>query len=159
MKNISFCIIVFLTGVQMTMAQAENKLVLHDTSGSQSYSLNEVRKITFTDDALVVNLNNGADQHVRFDELRYFSFLDATPVLEIAATQAKLFWSEASGEVKAVSDSRIKQIEIIDMQGRRALSATPESREANIDFSAWPRGLYIVRMIDETGVTIRKFVK
>jgi hypothetical protein len=159
MKRIAFSLILIMLSGFAVMAQTEKSIVVFDKSGSQSFALSEVRKITFTDDALVVNLNNGATQSVMFADLQYFSFASGSPIRTVQENQGTIYWSAATSEVKASGLSRIRQIEIFDMQGRRTLNVTPDSPTASVDFASSPRGVYIVRMTDEAGVTVRKFVK
>jgi len=50
-------------------------------------------------------------------------------------------------------------IEILNMQGQLIRSFTANSNKTNIDISAFPSGMYVVKVKTEKGVAVKKFVK
>ncbi|MDR3341045.1 MAG: T9SS type A sorting domain-containing protein [Candidatus Symbiothrix sp.] len=142
-------------------AQSSRKLMVYDKTGAlQSFSLNEVQKITFTNAEMVVSKNDGNALPILFSAFHYFNVSsDVTAIPEIKTPGSTVYFSNELGEVKARSLSKITELSLFDIQGRKLQQICPNSPEANLQLSSHPKGIYIVRAVDETGVTVKKIIK
>ncbi|MDR3226572.1 MAG: T9SS type A sorting domain-containing protein [Prevotellaceae bacterium] len=142
-------------------AQNNRELRVYDNSGTlQAFTLNEVQKITFTDTEMVINKNDGNALPVLFSDLHYFNVSSiVTAIPKIKTPESTVYFSDESGEVKARSLSKITELSLFDIRGRKLQQILPNAMEANMRLSSYPKGIYIVRVADGAGVTVKKIMK
>jgi hypothetical protein len=142
-------------------AQNSRELRVYDNTGTlQTFSLNEVQKITFSGTEMVINKNDGNALPILFSDLYYFNVSsNVTAIPEIKTSGSTVYFSDESGEVKARSLSKITELSLFNIQGRKLQQILPNSPEANLYLSSYPKGIYIVRVADGSGVTVKKIIK
>ena len=69
-----------------------------------------------------------------------------------------LYPNPATGDITIVSPSRAN-ISILNIEGQLMKSFTANSNKTNVDISSLARGIYFVKVQDEKGSVMKKFVK
>jgi hypothetical protein len=144
------------------MPMKSGNLYVFGTNGSkQSFSLNDVRKLTFTATDLVVNKKDGTTTPIAFTTLRYFGLLDnlGTGIAVITEAAVSVYPNPVVADVTITSDKAITNLSLYNLQGQQLLKLAPASLEVNVPFSSYPSGIYILQITDESGSTIRKIIK
>jgi hypothetical protein len=140
-----------------------NDLYVYKTDGSKtSYSLELVRKLTFTASELVVNKTDGTTVPVSFTDLRLFSLKNFN-FMGITAPETKVavsaFYNPAVANVTVQSAKIITDLSVYNLQGQKLLQLHPESTEATVTLASYPAGLYLLQVADESGITVKKIIK
>jgi hypothetical protein len=138
-------------------------LYVYKTDGSKSnYSLDIVQKLTFTATDLVVNKTDGTTVPVSFTDLKLFSLKDFN-FTGIVAPETKVaisvFFNSARADVTVKSTTTITGLSVYNLQGQKLLQLHPESLEATVPLVAYPAGLYVLQVTDESGITVKKIIK
>jgi hypothetical protein len=163
-QKVSFLLLsgMLLLGVLPMQSQSTN-LYVYGTDGSkQSFSLDEVRKLTFTATELVINKQSGDPVSVLFTDLRCFSLKDdlytgiATPK---AVAEISVYPSLVTDQVTVTNAKTITGFSLYNLQGQQLLQLAPESQEVTVSLASYPAGVYLLRIVDETGITTKKVIK
>jgi hypothetical protein len=151
-RSIFFCCAVSLWSLTAA-AQSNDYLWVNKTDGSaQSFALDNLQKITFTDDDIVVTPLDAAAQTFAFAAVQTLTFEDSPTEIQLpsATSQTSLiYFHSQSKEVVIESTKTIGNVAIYDLVGRTvgALRATP-LQTATINVSHLPAGVYIVKTAD-----------
>jgi hypothetical protein len=114
-----------------------------DRRTTKSFALDNLQKITFTDDDIVVTPLDAAAQTFAFAAVQKLTFEDSPTAINTpsAASQTSLiYFNSQSKEIVIESEKAIGKITILDLAGRTvgALRATP-LQTATINVSNLPR--------------------
>jgi hypothetical protein len=142
------------------------KLYVYGANGSkQSFLLDDVRKLTFSDTELVVNKNTGETSPFLFTNLKCFSLYDDLyPGLGTGIAKTPVSLTEVSvysikNELVVKSDQTITGINLYNLHGQKLLQLSPAAQEINISLTSYPVGIYILQVIDKNGITVKKIIK
>lgn len=150
---------------------AQNKIYLHGKDGTKaSFSLDDIRKLTFPSRAITVYQNDGSTQAFSFMELRqarFTEFITANNGLELSKEESLvLFPNPVNSEFTlslTTSIGATVDIRIVDVQGKAVIirkeHVMPGSNQINMQVSDLPRGLYICRVMNGKHTETRKFLK
>ncbi|HOP04428.1 MAG TPA: CotH kinase family protein [Tenuifilaceae bacterium] len=69
-----------------------------------------------------------------------------------------LYPNPAKDNLRIAADSRIKQIQLVNSMGSIIHTQPTDSKEVITDVSTLPKGLYVVRIITENGIVIKKLI-
>ena len=83
--------------------------------------------------------------------------LDYSAVSEQACNVAVLYPNPTSGKITVVSD-HLQKISIVNSQGQTLRQVSVEGREVSIDLSSFGRGIYMLMIQTETGITAKKVI-
>jgi hypothetical protein len=140
-----------------------NDLYVYKTDGSKSnYSLDIVQKLTFVGTDLLVNKTDGSTALVSFSDLRFFSLKEfnftgiATPETKVAIN---VYPNPTVADVSVKSTKNIIGLELYNLQGQKLLQLRPESLETTVALAAYPAGVYLLQVVDESGIIIKKIIK
>jgi hypothetical protein len=162
MKKAGFFLLLSMLFVGATPVQS-NDLYVYKNDGSKSnYSLDIVQKLTFVGTDLLVNKTDGSTALVSFTDLRFFSLKEfnftgiATPETKVAIS---VYPNPIVADVTVKSTKTITGLGLYDLRGQKLLQLHPESLEATVPLAAYPAGLYLLQVADESGITIKKIIK
>jgi len=84
----------------------------------------------------------------------------STSVAEWNEQRIQIYPNPATSQVtiRSLQDKPFSLV-VTDLLGRKILSMNPTDSESIIDVSRWPSGVYVIRMEQEEGVCVQKFVK
>lgn len=87
-------------------------------------------------------------------------YVSVDPKVKTETSMFKLYPNpSSSGIFKLINLSIGMDIEVWDISGRKILSFKNASSEASIDLSAFPKGIYSIRLVTATGVDVLKAIK
>jgi hypothetical protein len=159
-KNIFLLTALLLLGAMPV--QSQSNLYVYKTDGSkETVSLDDLQKLTFTGTDLVINQVSGTPGSVAFSDLKFFSLKNftTTGIAEVSKHEESVnVWSN-NGIVTAKSAQPITGVTVFDLQGRKLLQLHPGSQEINLPLAAYPAGVYLVQVANETGITTKKIIK
>ena len=117
------------------------------------------------DSAVVLRLNGA--ENIDFDPADCFpvdtttSTPDTTtsriPSVARSASTITLSPNPANDHLTIQSSLPISVVSVTDISGRLLKTTTPHSRTCTLSVATWPTGIYILRITDPSGTTIRKF--
>jgi hypothetical protein len=163
MKKAGVFLLLSMLLVGATPVQSSDFLYVYlNNASSQSFDLNDVQKVTFTSSGLVVNKTDETTVPVSFTDLKFFSlkYFDLTGVATPETTVAiSVYLNPAVAEVIVKSAKTITGLGLYNLQGQKLLQLYPESLNATVPLAAYPAGLYILQVADESGITVKKIIK
>lgn len=129
-----------------TPMQAQN-LVLRLQSGTdQTIPLNNLQKITFSNNNLVLNYVSGGTQAYGFSSLEKLFFSTSTAITEVTKSSANILFSSTDNQIhfRNLSQGRYPLC-IYRTDGVTVMSKTINNNES-IDMSGYPAGIYLIRI-------------
>jgi hypothetical protein len=162
MKKAGIFLLLSVLLVGATPVQS-NDLYVYKTDGSKlNYSLDIVQKLTFVGTDLLVNKSDGSTALVSFTDLRFFSLKEfnftgiATPETKVTIS---VYPNPTVTDVTVKNTKPITGLELYNLQGQKLLQLHPKSLEATVPLAAYPAGVYLLQVADESGITIKKIIK
>lgn len=137
-------------------------LVMHKIDGTvQSYSLDDIDKLTFTPSELSVWLFNGFSTLSELDGIQKITFGEAVLAVEkkMAAAEVRVTYIPQVECVKVEYSSPVRGIFVYNLQGGMMRQAHPDESPAMISLAGMPTGVYVVSVHTDSGVVTRKMAK
>jgi hypothetical protein len=146
--------------LQNAHAQGNNFLWVYGTSDNiQSFALNDLQKITFTGQDMVIKPASGAAVNFSYSSVSKWifapsAFTDIAPV--VADTEgANIYYRSTTESVVLQSASVIGEVSVFNLQGVLFKRVVVQTVQAEIALSGIPAGVYIVK----TGTSVKKIIK
>ncbi len=160
-KKAGFLLLCGMMLLGISSAKSNNLYVYLTNGTKQSFSVETVQKLTFTDNALVINQTSGNPVNVSYANLRFFSLKEFSNsgVDTQTITPVNAFPSVAVDKVTLTSETNICSVGIYDLQGRKLLELAPNVQQTDIEVSTYPAGIYLLHISNEAGVTVKKIIK
>ena len=145
MKKLKLWAIAFLA-FPCLGAMGENVYVYNDAAGEPVQAFTDIRKITFTEDAMHVMAANGTSTEVLFADFNYFTFVEKeNSGIGTIASGAVVFLDKGNN-LSVASDKVINRIEMFSASGNKVVDDAPLSCEYDQSIETCPMGLYIVKV-------------
>ncbi|MDR0864125.1 MAG: M6 family metalloprotease domain-containing protein [Candidatus Symbiothrix sp.] len=92
---------------------------------------------------------------------REIELVKATGIRPVPATEITLYPNPVSDVLNITSSSDLTSIRITDLNGRTLLTRSnrPLGNSQSISTEHWAKGIYLVKITDKNGSTIRRFIK
>jgi hypothetical protein len=135
-------------------AQSYDYLWVNKTDGTAaSFALDNLQKITFTDNDILVVPTAATTQSFAFDAVQKLTF-EYSPVVitDIASADSQttlIYFNREAKEVVIESSKAIGNIAILDLTGRNVAAQNSAYLRATISVSKLPAGVYIVRTAEK----------
>jgi hypothetical protein len=163
-KKAGIFLLLSMLFIGATPVQSNDLYVYLKNDTRQSFDLENVQKVTFTSTDLVVNKADGSTVPVSFADLKFFSlkYFEVSgngitaPETKVAITVS---FNPAVADVTVKSAKTITGLELYNLQGQKLLQLHPESLEATLPLAAYPAGVYLIQVADESGITVKKIIK
>ena len=127
-------------------AMGENVYVYSDAAGEPVQAFTDIRKITFTEDAMHVMAANGTSTEVLFADFNYFTFVEKeNSGIGTIASGAVVFLDKGNN-LSITSDNVISMVEMFSASGNKVADDTPMSGLYECSIETCPMGLYIVKV-------------
>lgn len=173
------------TGGRTTLGWQEGdtalyQLVFHDDQGVLVFETDTLRSNTFvlTDsllDAVGYNGNRYFDVQVRkacnymdspfhtlvwntYSEPRRFYHLQASPQGIDAIDEPVMTVSPNPAKERLAVESDAGTLQLLDLEGREAMSMRLKGGRTELDVATLPRGIYLLRLITDSGIVTRRVV-
>lgn len=145
MKKLKLWAIAFLA-FPCLGAMGENVYVYNDAAGEPVQAFTDIRKITFTEDAMHVMAANGTSTEVLFADFNYFTFVEKeNSGIGTIASGAVVFLDKGNN-LSITSDNVISRVEMFSASGNKVADDTPMSGLYECSIETCPMGLYIVKV-------------
>lgn len=147
------------------MAAIPKSMVVHTDSGVKSYSIENIRKLTFgtiQDNLMEVHLRSSVTEIVfPYSQIQKVSFSDNSGVAEVKVEEpnVRVQYKSSIQSLCVTADEPLKSIQVLDMKGSVAVTVAPGDNEATVPLSSLLSGIYVVRVVTESFVTAQKIVK
>lgn len=161
MKKAGYVLLCMMILSTVSSAKGDNLYVYLKDGSMQTFAVDDVQKLTFTESALVVNQAAGTSVDFPYSSLKFFSLklFDDTGLDSESIPPVCVYPVLTSDKVTVVSATVISKMELYDLQGRRLLQLTPETVQAELSLVSYPTGLYLLHITNETGVSMNKIIK
>lgn len=150
------------------MAQADDGNTLYyyakSSTTAKSFSLDDLDKVTFTEDGLKLWKQSGT-QEIAFDDFLMFTFTEVehpivTSLEPMAAEKDVLVrYDSGSKTVTIESGSALSGVSVYDLQGRMVAHLSAAGSNYRLSLSSVPAGLYIVKAQRGGETIVNKIVK
>ena len=139
-------------------AQSLDKMYIYAPDGkSQVVVLDELRKITFGEQAIELIPVTGIVKTVNFNDISVITFKEKqTSISEVKKSNIKLFVE--ADQVTIESDADMTAVRLFDLQGRLLKNQPTQSHSANISLSSCPAGVYIIQILGQE-TSVHKIIK
>ena len=153
-----------LSAASVAMATAPKSMVIHTDTGVKTYSIANLRKLTFgavQENNMEVHLKSGSVMFFPYSQMGKVTFSENSGVtnVNIDSSKAKIVYDIVSEELRIISTESIKQIQVYDMRGAMPVVYSPAENEASLSLSSLASGVYVVRVVGESSVMTEKIVK
>jgi len=156
-KNLLLLMLLFAT----LIAHGQNKLYIYKKDGSnQSFALSDIRKLTFSIDAIDIRQKNDYQNRVYIDNITYMSFKPSSiNILESKKDNISIYPNPVINNLTIKNEEVIDELKIFDVQGKMQLHLSPKSEIIDIDMSLFPAGVYFLQIVSHNKVNTSKIIK
>ena len=161
MKRILFLFGILLAAVAVQLqAQVSDCLSVYTLSGTQSFALDKIQKITFSDGDMNIAPITGDAARIALDNVLKMAFeqKDFIDVPQVEVDYGVKVYSDGNSLI-VESTTEISTVSLFDMQGRLLQSLASGSLSATLDFTASSAGVYVVLVSNGQGTSAHKVVK
>lgn len=158
--------LILLTGAIVATADTPRYLTLHSGGETKSYSISDIRKITFGKQSvnnLEVHLKNtGTVDKFPYSALERGVFeVESSGIEDILADNEDLsiFYNAASQEVAISSSGEISSVIVCNLNGVVVKKLSPMSTSATISLAEQSDGLYIIKAVTPSDAETVKIIK
>jgi hypothetical protein len=159
MKAKILTLVLFAVFVTDAFAQSKDFLYVRQIDGKiTSISLDNLQKITFTDDNIIMQQIDNDALSFTYADVSKFTFEDQgyTVIAPLAETTGdKIYYNSESESVILSSNIPIGDVRIYNLQGVLLKHTVEQHLTGDISISSLPAGLYIVK----TGASVKKIFK
>lgn len=143
-----------LTTVTTTVAaDSYAYLTIAQTGGSTDVSVSSIKKITFDENNIVLNMTDGSQNKLPLANVTKMFFSESSSGIETVEGKSAFSLKDGVLCVKGLQGSHIA---IYDMSGKIVRTATLNQAETEINVSGMQQGAYIVKVGDQTKKIINK---
>jgi hypothetical protein len=163
-------IAVLAFGLGLTGLQAQTMYVKEKNGSQTSFTINNIRKMTFSDVNMIVTKIVGNSKTYALTDIRYLNFFDLSTGISPPVkpeTEMTVLYPNPVNDILTIYDpmsvNGILQVEIVTLEGkivfRQVVEIQSETKNAHINVSSIPNGLYLCRLFKNKTVTTNKFIK
>jgi len=157
-KIVAMTVMLLLATVQ-PRAQSGDKLYVYAPDGtSKSFVLDNLQKITFTEQTINLIPVTGTVTAINFENVAVITFKEKPVgiVTPVKKSDVKLYVE--ADKVRIESDADISAVKLYNLQGRLLKNQTVQSSSADISLSSCPAGIYIVQIFGQE-TSVHKIIK
>jgi hypothetical protein len=157
-----FCLL--WMGMTLPMyAQSVEYVDVHAPGGAvQSFELDGIRKITFTEQAISLHPVNNSVVSLLYDNVSALTFdtrEGGNGIVPVPESGIHVYFDASSDNVVIKSTADITAVNLYNMQGVLFLRIAPQSLSASVSLSGCPAGVYIVQVADTQTKHVKKIIK
>ena len=152
-------ILLLVGAIIHTHAESSGNIYVYTPNGTEhSFVLDNIQKITFSEQNLKIYSVDGNSEDFAFSDISKLTFKssDIGNETTIADPGVKVYAS--AGRLTVESPTEILLVKLFDIQGKLLQNIAPLSLSANIDLPL-SAGVYIVRIFNREGTSVHKFIK
>ena len=145
---------IVITAISIGTTRANDYLYVYAPNGAvQTFALNDLQKMTFTEQAVNLHLTNSSTSSLFYDNVSVITFeAKETSAIPEIVSDLKVY-RNGEGAVVINSTEEINAVYLYNMQGALLQQLAPATTSANLPLSALPAGLYLVRVTDKNNKT------
>ena len=156
-----FSFLFLLTGAVIHVQAQDNPVYLqvYALSGTRSFALDEIQKITFADENVNIHSVNGSTAELDFSNVSKLAFGSEFISNEPAPIDYGVkVYPNGNGGIMIESVTEISTVNLFDLQGRLLRSIAPKALSATLNLPASSSGIYVVQTLTQQGVSAHKIV-
>ena len=159
--KLTWIVLLVIIGIPIfSNAQTTESLFVHSPgSTEQSFALNDLNKITFTEQTINIHLTT-SDSVIAlpYNNISVLTFKSKnTGVTMVKKTEVRLYLE--TNNLIIESDTEIISVKLFNLQGALLAHQTLKSFSTTIPLSLCPVGIYIVQLINGQGMSVYKIIK
>jgi len=149
--------------------KAQNLYLLENSGQQTNYMIDNLSKLFFSSDELMVESQSGNIDQYPLNEIRYLGFsgpLQTPPPIFQEKMGMNLYPNPVSGSLHVqyhISGMKTARIEILSIDGRlhhsECLFSENKMPGRRINLEALPSGIYVCRLISDKTMITKKFIK
>ncbi len=158
--KIAWMVMLGIVGIPFSShAQSGEWLYVYPLIGTeQSFVLDNLSKITFTEQGINLHPVNGNITALQYNNISAITFKSrTTSIVTVKRTDIKLF--READNVIIESDTEIIAVRVYNLQGKLLQYLKNQSFSTTIFLSDCPAGLYIIQIVNGQGVSAHKIIK
>lgn len=141
-------------------AMGNDVFVYDGTHAEPIQSMNDVKKITFTENAITLVGADGTETTVDFTAFSYFTFVkEEMSGIEDVAKGGDIAVTVRGGMLDVNATEPIARVEMYSMQGQRMLSLAPDAASVSESIAHCANGIYIVKVVAGGNEKVQKIIK
>ena len=157
MKNLRYMLAVLLLLVGVTAFADDYAYLSIVQTGEQSeVSISNIKNITFDDTNMIINLTDNSQQKLPLAGLSKMFFTNESTGIQSVAASAKQSNFVLKDGVLHVTGAQGANISVFDVNGKAVRSVTASKAETEINLSGLTKGIYIVRVGNQTKKVMNK---
>ena len=138
------------------IAQSQNNLVINLVDNSSvTVALDNVQRITFNGDNLLLKNKTGTENSYLLDNIASITFIDGVGIKQFPETIDVHIFVNSSGKIVVETPHQINRLTVFDFTGR--LITTGTQSKLNVNFLN--TGIYILQVATDKGLVSKKFIK
>jgi len=159
-KIVATAIVALIAAAQLKAQGGEYLYVYSPAGASQTFSLETLRKITFTEQGMNMYPKSGSATFFQYTNIAAMTFKSKVSAMPVVKNpDLKLYWEDNTLMIE--NDTEITAVKLYNMQGT-LLHRTAETQHATslqIPLFSCPAGVYIVQIINNQGISTHKIIK
>ena len=160
-RNLLFVLVFmcFLAGIPVGIYAQEYLYVYAPNGQENSFAIDNIRKITFTGEAMSVLQTDGGAVQMPYSDISLLTFVPqiGSGTKEIKTNPGIKVYI-ADGTLFVESEEELTTISLYNMQGTLLQNTTPRSLTASLSLRNAPVGVYVVRILSRSGVSNYKII-
>ncbi len=129
-------------------------------SGSTQFTINCNPTTLGLYTATVSIPNNDSDENPYQFEVVVNVVENTTGTDDLANNEINIYPNPAKNQICLdFGYTDVKQINVVDLAGKKLIQISPVQKEETIDLTALDNGIYLINILTDTGVIIKKFIK
>jgi hypothetical protein len=153
------CLFLFFAGISSATTAQETLYIYAPGNTVQSFELDNIRKITFTEQNIQVHPTSGNVASLLFDNVETITFepKGMTFIAPIMDFGVELYFYDGCANIK--SSAEITTLTLYNMQGNLLQRTSPQSLSASLPLQRYPAGVYIIQVVNTQGISTHKIIK
>ena len=141
-----------------------NYLNFHGTAESddRSFLIDNIKKITFTEDAMELVMEN-RNENVAFNDFSLITFGETAISSGVEETLRDdgfiVKYNKSIQELEVSSSAPIVSLQVYSLQGKLIVAMSPQALSAIVSLADYPSGIYVMRASTGESVITQKIVK
>lgn len=154
LRNILAALLLLVGGTSFADDYAYLSIV--ETDGQSEVSISNIKNITFDDTNMIINLTDGNQQKLALSGLTKMFFSDTSTGIQSVAANGKQNSFVLKDGVLHVTGAQGANISVFDVNGKAVRNVTASKAETEINLSGLTKGVYIVRVGNQTKKVLNK---
>jgi hypothetical protein len=162
-KKMFFCSLCLLSLTVAAQQSTPSLWIYAPDNSEKSFELEDIGKITFSSDAVQINLLSSANTSILFSDIAVMTFTRKaeTGIENLTIDNIKVYMPDINS-IMIESANAIESVMIYNLQGGvvgSKYTLSGQSLSVQVPLTGCPKGIYIVKTKTKAGVFVKKIIK